>query len=754
MLDSTRIPRFAALALFATSGWMPGAPPRLETKKFSQGWYFRLGEFDLPGGGQAIGDFEARFRWKPVNLPHSFNAENTFIPVRGYYRGAGWYRKHVSLTDAQCAGKVFLNFGAAFSQADLWVNEQHVGRYLGGYTGFSSDVSDVVHPGDNVVAVRVTNVHNRDILPGREIPDYDLYGGLYREAALVLKDKLYIPLHGIRVTTPEVTTASARVKIEIAARNDYNVRRNCTAVAVVRDPAGRTVARLEATHPVGPFAEAAFTLEPDAIRNPALWSVDSPQLYSVQVTLRDGTREADTGQASFGLRWFEFRPGQGFFLNGKRVELHGVNRHQDYAGLANAVPPRLQVRDAELIREMGGNFVRTSHYPQHPAFLDACDRLGILVYEEIASWQFIGGERFARNAEAMLREMIERDRNHPSIILWGLFNEGRSAELFKRLNQVAHQADSTRPTIYADNKPEVGKTLGTTSIPDVLGINYRTEEIDKVHQVVGDLKLLCSEHTNFDRAVRGNPEVELAQIDRLKHNLDILESRPYLAGAALWSMHDYGTDYEPVWPEQHSGVLDSVRLPKEAFYYLKSRWTTSPMVHICNHWTWPGKEGVKRVVTVVSNCGTVELFLNGRSLGVRESENPARWEVAYESGVLRAVGRHGSRTVEHQVQTAGAPRGLKLATSATSLHANGADAAELTVTAVDGKGVMVPLQQTAVRFETHGPGSIRGIGGNPSVELRGGIGRIILQSGVTPGEITVTATAEGLSPAASVVKTE
>lgn len=725
----------------------PGTVNPTGRQGLSQGWYFHLGEYDRPGGGQIAGDFEAKSGWKPVNLPHSFNAQNTFVPVRGYYRGTGWYRKHFQLTESQCARKVFLEFGAAFSLADLWVNQQHAGQYMGGYTGIRADVSDVVKPGDNLVAVRVTNVHNPDILPGREIPDYDLYGGLYREAALVLKDKLHIPQNGIVVTTPEVSAASAQIRLQVKARNDYNERRHCTAVAVIRDPGGRTVAELSASQAIGPFAEAMFTIESDPLRSPALWSVDSPQLYSVEVSLRDGTREADREQVPFGIRTFEFRAGEGFFLNGKRVELLGVNRHQDYPGLANAVAPRLQARDAELIKKMGGNFVRTSHYPQHPVFLEACDRLGILVYEEIASWQFIGGEVFMRNAEAMLRQMIERDRNHPSIILWGLFNEGRSRELLERLNRAAHGIDPSRPTIYADNKPEEGKALGTTSIPDVLGINYRTEEIDKVHAAVGDLKMLCSEHTNFDRALRGDPASEAGEVERLKRNLDILESRPYMAGAALWSMHDYGTDYEPVWPEQHSGVLDSTRLPKEAFFYLQSRWLRDPIVHISSHWSWPGQEGKKRTVTVFSNCESVELFLGGHSLGTRKGENPAHWEVVYQPGILRAVGQCGSKTVSDELRTAGNPVKLQLTTTDGSLRADGADVAELTVAAVDANGTTVPAAATVVQFEVEGAGAIRGVGGRPSVRLRAGTGRIVAQSSTTPGKTKVTATAPGLAPA-------
>ncbi len=720
-----------------------------DTLQFSMGWYFRLGEYDVSVPGQAMGTFEQGPGWDRVDLPHSFNAQNTFVPVRGYYRGIGWYRKHFALMQEQASRKVFLEFAAAYAVADLWVNEHHLGQYMGGYTGFSADATDFIKAGDNLVAVKVTNAHDPDVLPGKDIPDYDLYGGIYRKATLVIKNRLYIPQYGIRVTTPQVSESAAVVHVTVRAQNDFPDHRACTARVQLRDPDGKLVAEKTVSAPLEPGQDKTFDITFDPIRTPELWSVDTPRLYACRVQLDDGGKPSDEDSTTFGIRWYEFKANDGFFLNGKRVELRGMNRHQDYPGLGNALLHRNQVRDAEILKETGANFVRCSHYPQHPVFLDACDHLGILVYEEIATWQYIGGEQFIRSAEAMMRQMIERDANHPSIILWGMMNEGRSKEMFERLKRVARASDPTRLTIYAENRPDDGRKLGTVDIPDVLGINYQTERIDQVHALLPECKLLTSEHSG-DRATRGDLDAEMKQIDQAKANLDILESRRYMAGSTIWCMHDYGSDYWPVWPEQRSGALDSTRLPKELWYYLKSRWTTAPMVHLCGHWTWPGQEGKPRTVTVVTNCPSVELFLGGQSQGVRKGEDPMQWTVNYEQSPLRAVGACGGRELTDELRPAGPPAKLEIEANPRAIEVIHTDISELTVSIRDAQGTLVPLSGE-VRFDVSGPGVLRGIGGVPAVQIAAGLGRIILQTETKPGDITVTAHFEKLPSASATI---
>jgi len=704
---------------------------------FSTGWYFREGEYERPGGGQALGTFEQKPGWEPINLPHSFNAQNTFVPVRGYYRGIGWYRKHFTLTADQVSRKVFLEFAGAYAVADLWVNARHVGQYMGGYTGFSADVTKFVTPGDNLLAVKVTNVHDPDVLPGKDIPDYDLYGGIYRKASLVIKNRVYIPQYGIRVTTPQVSESAAVVHVTVGIRNDDSKQHSCTAKVQLLDPAGKLVAEKPLTAPLAAGEKKAFDTTFDPISNPALWSVDSPRLYTAHVQLDDGTTPSDEDSATFGLRWYQFTVNDGFFLNGQRLQLRGINRHQDYPGLGNALLRRLQVRDAEILKETGANFVRLSHYPQHPMFLDTCDHLGILVYEEIATWSYIGGEQFTRNAEAMMRQMIVRDANHPSIILWGMMNEGHSRPLFERLKRVAHAADPTRLTVYAENFPIEGQKVGAVEVPDVLGINYETEHIDNLHALMPKCKLITSEHTNAP-AVRGDLDAEMKQVDAAKTNLDILESRRCMAGSTLWCMHDYGSDYWAVWPEQHSGALDSTRLPKELWYYLKSRWTQEPMVHLCGHWTWPGEEGKPRTVTVVTNCSSVELFQGGRSLGVHQNENPMRWDVAYEPSALKAVGSCGGHELSDELRPAGPAAKLGVEANPNTIESDRTDVTELTVRVRDAQGTLVPIAGE-VHFTVAGPGVLRGIGGAPTAKIAAGVGRILLQTTTQPGPITVQA---------------
>ncbi|MDQ1257640.1 MAG: beta-galactosidase [Candidatus Hydrogenedentes bacterium] len=713
--------------------------PRV-TSDFSQNWRFNLG--DVENAQASALDDSA---WESVTLPHSWNAADTFTPSRGYHRGKGWYRKRFTLDKKALRKKLFIEFGAAFAVADVWLNEQSIGRFMGGFTGFTLDVTDHIAEGENLIAIALDNTHDPDVLPGKEIPDYNLYGGLYREAALVLKDRLHIPEHGVAVTTPTVSPAIATITAGIVVRNERRGREECTCTASVRDASGALVIEKREALWLESGAERLIVFSFPGIRNPALWSPANPYLYTLAATIEQEKTIVDNETVSFGFRTFEFTRDRGFILNGQPLKLRGVNRHQDYPGLGNAVPHRLQVRDAEIIKEMGGNFVRCSHYPQHPAFLDACDRLGILVYEEIASWQYIGGEQFMRNAQAMMRQMIVRDKNHPSIILWGLLNEGRNRDFFARLNATAHRADPTRPTVYAENHPEEGRQLGTVTVPDVLGINYELERIDAVRALLPDQKLLSSEHTNADFAVRGETETELLQIDRIRGDLNKIEARPYMAGGALWSMHDYGTDYEPVWPIQHSGVLDAWRLPKEAFHYIKSRWSREPALHICGHWTWPGQEGVTRTVSVVHNCDAVELFLNGQFLGQREHMNPARWEVPYTPGTLAAVGIIDGRRGQKTLKTAGPPSRLNIVATPNRIRADGSDVAEITVWVTDEAGTTVPCEGKVV-FAVEGSARLRGVGGLPETPMTAGTGRILVQAAMETGPIRVEARYAQLPP--------
>lgn len=727
----------------------------VESKQFSQGWLFHSG--DTPWWQPTGEKFDAVVdRWRTVTLPHTFNAEDTFTPARGFYRGVGWYRKTFTLSPEAVRRKVFLEFGAAFSLADVWINEQHAGQFMGGYTGFLVDATPWVRAGGNLVAVKVDSTHHPDILPGIDGKDMDyaLFGGLYREAALILKDPLHIRRHGVTVTTPTISADKAAVHVAVSVANDSDSGLDCECLAVLRDASGTVVAEMSGRTDPGPRDLATLHLTGAEIVRPALWSVDHPHLYTLEITIGREGQATDAEILNIGLRWVEFTNDRGFFLNGKSIKLRGLNRHQDYPGLGNALPPRLQVRDAEILKEMGANFVRLSHYPQHPVFLDACDRLGILVYEEIASWQHIGGEMFARNAEHMMREMIARDKNHPSVVLWGLLNEGRSLPLFERLHRVAKECDPARPTVYAENHPAKGKELGTAFVPDVLGINYELHHIDDIHAALPECKLVSSETTNYEHRRRGDVEEDIGQVRRFKAETDIVEARDYLAGMALWSMHDYATDYELSWPIQASGVLDAYRLPKGGYWLLRARWASQLFVRIIGHWNWSGREGHLIPILVCTNGDSVELFLNGASLGSRTDRPLAEWQAAYAPGILEAVATRDGTTVKHTVVTAGEPAALRIEPSKKTLLADGADIVEMTITVADSHGAPVLTENGHAVLRIEGPATVRGVAGIPCTPVLGGMGRVIVQGQSMPGDIIVRAAYRGLPEAECILRAQ
>jgi beta-galactosidase len=738
--------------------------------------------------GDAAGASDPGFddsSWQIVSVPHCFNADDTFIPTRGYYRGPAWYRCRLpdGLGHADSVRAALVALGA-FAVTSVWLNGIHLGEFMGGFTGFAVDLPPHLRDGSNVLALRVTNEHDPDVLPGKEIPDYNLYGGIYREMGLRVTDALHITERGIVVDTPSVNEGAAQVAVAVAIRNSRRVAARGILRIEVGGPDGSAVARAEAPFDVAAGGETLVSPQLPVVNNPRLWSPDAPNLYYLSTVVTDDSGVVDQDTVAFGLRWYEFDADDGFVLNGMPLKLRGVNRHQDYPGIGNALPAAFQQYDVQLIKQIGGNFVRCSHYPMHPAFLDACDRLGVLVYEEIASWQFIGGERFADNAVTMMEEMIARDRHHPSIILWGLLNEGRDAALFRRLDDTAHRCDPGRLTTYAENNPEDAVALGTAQIPDVLGLNYRTDQLDDLRDVLPGIKLFSSEHTNADAARRGQVEKEVWQMFRVMHDLNQIEAREWMAGSALWSMHDYGTDYGVVWPLQKSGVFDAWRLPKAAAIALRARWTTEPVVHIVGHWNHtglqcgdsqfkahltsalsqfamsgmgpPGAEtafdayltqGWPASVVVISNLDRVELFLNGTSLGERSREQGFVWQVPFQSGVLRAVARTARGEFTHELRTAANPDvtgSVLLETLHSALPANGTDITLITATVVDSEGAPVPDAERPVSFRVfldgvEGGADILGVGGIPGLVTQGGTGRIVLRAGRQPGVLQVVA---------------
>jgi len=682
--------------------------------------------------------------WIQRRLPHSWNADDTFDETPGYYRGFGWYRKHFKIDPVHQGRRLFLRFGAIYVNAEIWINEiHHFGPFSSGYTPIEIDITDCVQwENENLIAIRVNNIHNDEIPPGRWRMDYNCYGGIYREVELLSLSSVHLLEDELFVTTPRVSAEQAEISVQCKVKNESGQAQPVTVLCELFD-GSRKVLTFSQEILVPPGLAVPFTKLHSSLKPVKLWSPEHPNLYRLHVSLILEGQSVDDLTTEIGFREFRFDAENGFFLNGQPLKLRGLNRHQCYPGLANAVPVRLQIEDARLLKELGANFVRCSHYPQHPAFLNACDRLGLLVYEEIASWQHIGGNVFVENANQTLAEMIRRDRNHPSIILWGLMNEGRSVELFERLQATAKQLDPTRPTGYAENHLKEAVELGTAFMPDVLGLNYRLEAYDAFHQAYPHLKLVNTECTNPDFSVLGNLEQEIKAVLRIKQDLDFIESRSFLAGLCIWSMHDYGTEYKPVRPIQKSGVVDVYRRFKEGAYYLKSRWSKEPLVHITGHWTWPGDEGKIKAVYVWSNCNRVKLLLNGREIR-RQSSAENFWQVPYQPGQLVAEGFKRDKKVSHILQTAGLPRKIVVTPLATQLRNDGFDAVPVFAQIVDANDQLVPLNNRTIVFEIIGSGRLIGIGNSYQVSTCNGTAAIVVQAASKAGKIVVRGSGEGL----------
>ena len=704
--------------------------------------------------------------------------------------GIGWYRKDFTLPENIKDKKVFIEFDGVYMNSDVWINGFHLGNRPYGYSSFQYELTKHLKYGNekNVLAVKV-NVQQ---------PCSRWYSGagIYRNVRLTITDPVHIAHWGTYVTTPDVSESEAAVRIETKIQNQSSSTKEVTLESTILDKLGNKVGKTNSLQKVE--ADSSGTFEQYIkLENPKLWSLESPTLYRVESKVVVNGNSVDDNETPFGIRTSEFTTDKGFFLNGKHVDIKGVCLHHDLGCLGTAVNKRAIERELEIMKSMGCNAIRTSHNPPAPEMLDLCDRMGFLVMDEafdewIRNKTMYGYGRFFNEwSERDVKDMIRRDRNHPSIILWSIGNEipeqdnANAYEMSKRLVDFCHAEDPTRPVTSACNTPKAAVKSGFSKPLDVFGVNY-SMTFYKTYK--GKAKLVGSE-TESAVTTRGEYNLMLdsgkvkiqSQLNNqcscynditAERTIKEIKNASWAAGQFLWTGFDYIGEPSPFsWPSVSSyfGIVDLCGFPKDRYFLYQSQWTNKPMVHILPHWNWTGFEGKKIPVWCYSNCESVELFLNGKSLGEKKFSDTKDlhlvWNVPYSPGTLKAIAKNNGKIIcSDEIKTAGAPAKIILTPDRKEIAADGKDLSYVKVEIVDNKGNICPNADNLVKFEIKGDGDIAGVGnGNPisheyfkasERKTFHGLALVVIQSKEKVGVINLTATSDGLKESGITIKTK
>jgi beta-galactosidase len=731
--------------------------------------------------------------WRTVHLPHDYVVEGTFTPNADTGHGSlptptAWYRKTFTLPKSYQGKSVWLDFDGVFRKSTVYLNGQKLGTQPSGYIGVRYDLSKALnYGGRNVLSVYVD--------PRQYEGWWYEGGGIYRHVWLNAADPIHIVPDSVIVRSelsdPKgAKRADAKLSVYTTLSGRFSAQRKGGIRRTLIDPSGHVVFDEPATEG---FLVHRDNGQPNVqgygrvVPNAELWSPESPKLYTLVTRVVSNGKVIDTVTTRFGIRHTRWDKDKGFFLNGRHVELKGTCNHLDHAGVGIAVPDGLQVWRLEQLKKIGCNAVRCSHNPPSIEFLDACDRLGILVMDET---RHLGDTELSKSSEntkaddlSELKAMLRRDRNHPSIIMWSLANEEGIAStpggrrIFAAMKKVVQDLDGTRPATAAMNSGWESDA-GFAPIQDVLGVNYSIWTYDRTHKQRPEIPMYGSE-TASTVSTRGeyvnDPVKGYVSAYDVNHPAwaetaevawKAIATRPWMAGAFVWTGFDYKGEPTPYgWPcvNSHFGILDMCGFPKDNAWYYRSWWGDKPVAHILPHWNHPGEEGKPIAVWVHSNAETVELFLNGKSLGSKTMPRLSHleWSVPYEPGKLEAVGRTGGKVVVRDVvETTSAPASIRLKADRLTLLADGEDVLPVSVEILDAQGRVVPEADNLVSFAVTN-GRVAGVGnGDPSSHERDqasqrhafhGLCQVLVGAGDKGGNVILTARAPGLRTAMMVI---
>jgi beta-galactosidase len=770
---------------------------------FNEGWKFHKG--DEPDAAQEKFNSTA---WRNVQLPHDWSIEGPFstewASSTGYLpAGIAWYRKTFTLSPAQQKGKVFIYFDGVYKNSEVWINGHYLGKRPNGYTPFQYELSRWLHlNGPNVISVKVDHTKFAD---SRWYPG----SGIYRNVYLIAKSAIYIPTWGVSFSSPAVTKDKATASVAVKLYNSSAGAASLTVKTTLLDAAGKTVAQQQkqVALKAGQEVESTSLLQ---VSGPKLWSPDEPSLYRLKVAVLQNGKTVDQYTEQVGFRTLKFDAREGFFLNGVNTKLKGVCIHHDAGALGAAVPREVWERRLRILKEVGCNAIRMSHYPHQDYLYELCDELGFMVMDEaFDEWargknKWVTGwndgtpgkdgyhEYFAEWAERDLGDMVKRNRNHTSIIMWSIGNEidypndpythevlntGRNpqiygkgftqgnppasemAEIAAKLVKVVKQNDTSRPVTAALAGVVMSNMTDYPSTLDLVGYNYQEYRYQDDHKQYPNRIIYGSEN--------GKGKKEWVAVDTSKN----------IFGQFLWTGFDFVGEARK-WPVRSSGagLADMAGFPKNDYFVRQSLWSAKPMAYLMvndngeqeanrfmwnadSKWNW--KAGAKVKVAGVSNAEEAELFLNGVSLGKKpaDGETYPIWDVDYAAGklMLKAYNK-GVAVATYQLNTAGEAANIAVKTDRKAFNSGKKQAAHIEIELHDNDGNLVYDSDNEIAIKINGPATLLGMESGkldshenyqaPKHKVYRGKLLVYLQSEGKPGTISVSLSAAGLSSAA------
>ena len=688
---------FYIFILLFIVGWVQAQQRVVYT--INDGWKFTKGS---PFEAQLTGCDDSS--WETVNIPHTWNDKDADDETPGFYRGPVWYRKQLFIDKSQEGRQAVIYFEGANQEVRFYLNGQFVGEHKGGYTRFCFDITPHLRYGqENLFAIYVNNVYNPNIPPLSA--DFTFFGGIYRDVYLQFMNPVHIAANdyassGVYIRTPEVNNSAASVEITTLLTNDMSQPTEIRVENIICDADGKEVKKTQAEVKLAAGETKTDISKKIKIDSPRLWDIDDPYRYMVYTRILDKRKGTllDEVVNPLGLRWFKFDSEKGFFLNGKGRKLIGTARHQDYFQKGNALRDELHVQDVLLLKEMGGNYLRVSHYPQDPVIMEMCDKLGIVTSVEIPVVNAVTEtEEFLHNSVEMAKEMVRQDFNRPSVMIWGYMNEiflrrpyteGKQLEDYYRFTEKVARAleatireeDPSRYTMMAyHNMPQYYEDAHLTEIPMIQGwnlyqgwyepdINEFQRLLDRAHKVYKGKVLMVTEY-----GPGVDPRVHSYQPERFdfsqeyglvyhKHYLNEMMKRPFIAGSSLWNLNDFYSEsrVDAVPHVNNKGVVGLNREKKDVYWFYKTALSRRPILVIGNR-EWKSRGGVVNTaqkeciqsVPVFSNAEEVELFVNNKSLGKKKIENNyALFDVPFVGGenLLEAVAVTGDNKLRDMLR--------------------------------------------------------------------------------------------------------